>query len=294
MYSPINDRIKADLDEKISAIERRLLSDVLFFYGPIQPGLSTEFKELVADLRGGDDRHEKLSIILTTPGGSASEVERCVNVVRNFYNEVDFIIPDFAYSAGTIFCMSGDNIFMNYFSVLGPIDPQVRNKDGAWVAALGYLDKVNEMIEKSKNDELSPAEFMILKELDLGELREYEQAEELTTDLLKRWLVKYKFKNWTEHRTNVKKLGKPVLEREKVQRANDIAKQLSNNKRWKSHGRPINMETLREEIRLEIHDFSESKELEGEVMSYYGYIDDLISKRGFSFCFHTRRRLVHG
>lgn len=36
------------------------------------------------------------------------------------------------------------------FSVLGPIDPQVKNKEGNFVPALGYLDKVNELIEKPK------------------------------------------------------------------------------------------------------------------------------------------------
>lgn len=95
--------------------------------------------------------------------------------------------------------MSGDNIYMDYYSVLGPIDPQVQNKDGKLVAALGYLDKVNELLEKARKNEISNAEFLILKDLDLAELREYEQAKELTIDLLKKWLVKFKFKNWTLH-----------------------------------------------------------------------------------------------
>jgi hypothetical protein len=38
---------------------------------------------------------------------------------------------------------------MDYYSVLGPIDPQVNNKDGKLVPALGYLDKINELIIKS-------------------------------------------------------------------------------------------------------------------------------------------------
>ena len=91
--------------------------------------------------------------------------------------------------------MSGDEIWMDYFSVLGPIDPQVQNKDGRFVPALGYLDKVNELIEKAKNNTLTNAEFLILRDFDLAELRHYEQAKELTITLLKRWLAKYKFKN---------------------------------------------------------------------------------------------------
>ena len=64
--------------------------------------------------------------------------------------------------------MSGDNIYMDYYSALGPIDPQVKNKEGNWVAALGYLDKVNELIQKAKDEELTQAEFIILKDFDIS------------------------------------------------------------------------------------------------------------------------------
>ena len=139
--------------------------------------------------------------------------------MRHHYNEVNFIVPDYAFSAGTIFCMSGDNIYMDYYSALGPIDPQVKNKEGNWVAALGYLDKVNELIQKAKDEELTQAEFIILKDFDLAELKGYEQAKELTISLLKKWLVKYKFKNWEVHNTNPDLKGQPVTLAQKEQRA---------------------------------------------------------------------------
>jgi membrane-bound ClpP family serine protease len=175
-----------------------------------------------------------------------------VNIIRHHYSEVNFIIPDYAFSAGTIFCMSGDNIYMDYFSVLGPIDPQVQNKEGNWVAALGYLDKVNELIEKAKANTLTQAEFVILKDFDLAELKGYEQAKELTISLLKKWLVKYKFKTWAKHQTNEAILNQPVTVAEKEGRAEEIADILSNNNEWKSHGRPINIETLESKLRLKI------------------------------------------
>ena len=88
---------------------------------------------------------------------------------------------------------------MNYYSTLGPIDPQVPNKEGHLVAALGYLDKINELLDKAKRNELTQAEFLILKDFDLAELRSYEQAKELAIDMLKKWLTTYKFKDWTIH-----------------------------------------------------------------------------------------------
>ena len=100
----------------------------------------------------------RLVVFLNTPGGSAETVEKMVSVIRFHYEEVYFVVPDYAMSAGTILCMSGDKIYMDYSSSLGPIDPQVYNGKN-WVPALGYLDKVEELIEKSANNELTEAEF---------------------------------------------------------------------------------------------------------------------------------------
>src|SRR5690606_41547167 len=125
------------------------------------------------------------------------------------------------------------------------IHNQMQIKEGQWVAALRYLDKFNDGIEKSRNNSLTQAEFLMIKDLDLAELRGYEQAKELTIDLLKKWLVKYKFKNWNEHNTNADKLGHPVTPTEKEERAEEIAEQLSDNSLWKCHSRPIDMERLR-------------------------------------------------
>ncbi len=47
-----------------------------------------------------------------------------VSVMRKHYKEVSFIVPSHAYSAGTVLVLSGDKIYMDYYSVLGPIDPQ--------------------------------------------------------------------------------------------------------------------------------------------------------------------------
>lgn len=226
--------------------------------------------------------------MITTPGGSAIAVERHVNIIRHHYKEVHIIVPDYSYSAGTIFCMSGDSIHMDYYSVLGPIDPQVQNKEGKLVPALGYLDKVRELVEKAKNKELTQAEFLILKDLDLAELRAYEQAKELTIDLLKNWLVKYKFKNWVKHRTNPQHIGKPVTLEEKQKRAEEIADILSDNNRWKSHGRPINIEVLEKELRLEIDNYSNNTQRRDLIRAYHFLLTDYIQKNNLRMFVHTR------
>lgn len=181
---------------------------------------------------------------------------------------------------------SGDKIYMDYYSVLGPIDPQVRNRDGKYVAALGYLDKINELIEKAKNNELTNAEFIILKDFDLAELRAYEQARDLAIDLLVEWLPKYKFKNWTTHSSSLAL----VSDDEKRARALEIAQNLSDNKEWKSHGRPISREELAR-LKLHIEKLEDSPTVYKAVTTYHELMSDYIQKYSMSCFIQTRRFL---
>jgi hypothetical protein len=175
---------------------------------------------------------------------------------------------------------------MNYFSVLGPIDPQVQNRIGQLVPAQGYLDKVNELILKSQNGTLTSAEFMMLKEIDLADLRSYEQAKKLTVDLLEKWLVNYKFKNWEKHSST----GKEVTHYEKQERAQKIAQDLGDNNKCKSHGRGLDIHTLQIELNLRIFDYGGDKELSALIQDYYSLVTEFIGNKYPIFC-HTRRYL---
>lgn len=284
MEPPVNKALKALLNSTLAELENKIDSDVLTYYGPIVDGNENALLDIVEDLAKDMNKKEQLAIVLTTTGGSAMAVERYVNIIRKHCQKIVFIIPDYAYSAGTIFSMSGDEIWMDYFSVLGPIDPQVKNKEGNFVPALGYLDKVNELIKKAQDNKLTNAEFLILKDFDLAELRAYEQAKELTISLLKKWLVKYKFKNWSTHESS----GTPVTSKEKEKRAEEIAAALGDNKRWKSHGRPINIEEL-EELKLKIEDFSDNDELRNVIRNYYKLLQNYTKTYNFNLFIHTRK-----
>lgn len=272
------------VSDLLAKLEHKLDADVFTYYGEIVNGVERSVKDLIEALAKDPNKHQSIYVFLTTPGGNLTPVQRMVDILRHFYNEVNFIVPDYAYSAGTIWCMSGDNIYMNYYSSLGPIDPQVQSRDGKLVAALGYLDKINELLEKARNNELTQAEFLILKDFDLAELRSYEQAKELAVDMLKKWLTKYKFKNWTTHSTD----GAPVTIEEKEKKALEIANKLSDNNLWKSHGRPIGIQVLKEELKLQIIDFETDAELNEIIREYYDGLTEYISSHNFSIFFQTR------
>lgn len=291
MKPNVHATIKTLLEEKLKQLEEHLDADIFTYWGQIVDGLENSILDIIEELAKEKDKRERLVVILTTPGGSAIAVERYVNIIRHHYKVVDFVVPNYAYSAGTIFCMSGDNIFMDYSSVLGPIDPQVQNKEGKWVAALGYLDKVNEAIEKSRSKTLTEAEFLMIKDLDLAELKDYEQAKDLTIDLLKKWLVKYKFKNWETHQTSSTLKGTVVTDEQKEQRAEEIASALSNNSKWKSHGRPINIEALKD-LRLKIEDYSSDRAFRQLLRDYFDLLTDYISNINNSPIFVQTRKFI--
>lgn len=285
MENLVDKALKEMISNALLELEDVANSDVLCYSGPIIDGNENIFLDIIEELANSPDKRDCLMVVLTTTGGSAMAVERYVNIIRKHYEKVSFVVPDYAYSAGTIFCMSGDEIWMDYFSVLGPIDPQVKNKEGKFVPALGYLDKVNSLIDKAKNGSLTNAEFLILKDFDLAELRAYEQAKELTVTLLKKWLVKYKFKNWDKHKN-----GNSVTMAEKEKRAEEIADKLGDNNIWKSHARPICIEEL-ENLKLKIEDYSDKETLRKVIRRYYNLSKDMINKYGLNIFIQTRKYL---
>ena len=208
------------LNLKREDIEQDLDADVFAYYGPIGTWVLKPFRTALESMVKEDEqRRRRVVIVLHTGGGEVEAVERMVEMVRRWYGEVYFVVPQIAMSAGTIFCMSGDKIFMDYTSALGPIDPQVQEKGGNFVPALGYLDKFNEILEKSKQNELSPVEFAIAQNQDMALLRRYEQARDLSVSLLKQWLVMYKFKDWKKHRSSGPKHGNDVTHEEKEEKS---------------------------------------------------------------------------
>ena len=144
------------------------------------------------------------------------------------------------------------------------------------------MDKIDELIKKAQNNTLTQAEFLILKDFDLAELRAYEQARDLAVDLLVEWLPKYKFKDWSTHSN-----GSCVTIEEKKLRAKEIAENLSDNKEWKSHGRPINREEL-SKLKLKIDKLDDDNELYTLVMHYYDIMRDYINKYSISRFVQTR------
>lgn len=273
-------------------------ADVYLLKSPMMQGVDDIFRteiEGVCDNRGGAPATDKAVVLVETNGGSVETVERIVSVLRKHYAIVEFIIPSYAYSAGTILVMSGDEIWMDYYAVLGPIDPQYQSEDGRHVPGMGYLAKFRELTERINtthdedgNELPDPrAELAFLtKRFDPARLFAIEQAIEHAQKLLIEWLPKYKFKDWTERETT----KVPVTNQDRIDRAKQIAEVLGNTTRWHSHGRGISIRELAsEEIKLKIKDFGTEPNLNGHVRHYHGLFVDYAARMGFNAALHSAR-----
>ena len=120
--------------------------------------------------------------------------------------------------------------------------------------------------------------------MDPGELYQFEQANELSKELLKKWLSEYKFKNWEV--TETRQL--PVTSGMKEQRAGEIADKLSDIDRWHSHGIGINMRTLQEELNLRIEDLGKTPALHELVKEYWDLLRDYLAREKWIYFVHTK------
>ena len=271
------------LDYHAERVACAFKADVFAYIGGIDSAYLQIFRTKIEELASNEQRSKNLAFLLYTGGGEVEFVEKMVQIIRHHYEEIWFIVPDIAMSAGTILCMSGDKIYMDYSSALGPIDPQVRNREGMFVPALGYLDQVERYIEKAEKGTLTDAEFAILQSQDIAQLRRYEQARDLSISLLKEWLTNYKFKFWTTHSST----GQLVTPEEKTKRAEEIAADLSDHKKWHSHGRMIGIQTLTKDLRLQIEDYSNTEALKDPIRVYSDILLDCAKSRKLSYFFHS-------
>ena len=278
------------------AIGKLFDSDVIFIKAPMMQPVDDAIKHEIEEIRQikpkrGERRPDKLTVFVETNGGYVETVERIVSVFRKHYAMVEYVVPNYAYSAGTILVLSGDELYMDYYSVLGPIDPQIEMEGGGTVPGMAYLAKFEELLARINDPTNAPetvrAELQyLIKRFDPGKLFTIEQAIEHSKSLLKAWLPKYKFKAWTVKETT----GAPVTEQDREDRAAQIARVLGDAKRWHSHGRGVGIKELEsEEIKLKVVNYGDNESLNRNISQYYGLLIDYLAKNGMEGALHSRR-----
>jgi len=190
---------------------------------------------------------DTIDFYIETPGGSGEAAEEIAKFLRNKFKIVNFVIGAEAKSAGTILVLSGDNIYMTETGSLGPIDAQVRIGRTV-VSAHDYKEWVEKkQLEVSKVGRLNPFDAVIVAQISPGELYGIINSLEFAKDLVKIWLEKYKFKDWlvTQNRRIV------VSPEMRKNRANEVAEMLCNHTMWRTHGRSLKIDDLKDMLLIE-------------------------------------------
>lgn len=211
---------------------------------------------LIHDLLKSKTSNKKLDFYIETPGGSGEAAEEIGNFLHHNFETVSFVVSGEAKSAGTILALSGDDILMTETGSLGPIDAQMKIGRSP-ISAHDYIEWIKEKRNEAQTTgHLNPVDATMIAQISPGEYGSVFHALNFAEDLVKEWLPKYKFKNWVKTETR----GIVVTEEEKQKRAGEIAKELTNHTKWRSHGRSIKIEDLRE-IGLRVIDIDKNPEL---------------------------------
>ncbi|MCK5241437.1 ATP-dependent Clp protease proteolytic subunit [bacterium] len=218
--------------------------------------LTQEDFYMIADMLSNPSDVSKVDIYLETPGGSGEAAEEIVEFIREKYDYVSFVVSGEAKSAGTIMVLSGDDILMTKTGSLGPIDAQVRIGRST-ISAFDYMEWVKDKHQEAdKQGRLNPFDATMVAQISPGELKGVNHSLLFAEDLVGKWLQKYKFKHWKI--TETRKAS--VTDTMKAKRAKEIAQELTNHSKWRSHGRSIKIEDL-EEIGLRITEVDKDEQL---------------------------------
>jgi hypothetical protein len=193
-----------------------------------------------------------VDVLIVTPGGLAQQVSHFVSRLRPRFTDVAFILPHMAFSAGTIWALSGDSVWMDERAFLGPIDPQVPGRDGRFLPAQAILTLLRDIqtrgakaLAAGQNPDWT--DLQQLKHMDPKEVGDAIASSEYSILLAAEYLEKYKFRGWT-----VRSNGDPVSDAGRRAQALEAAKKLCSHEIWKVHNHVISRDVAWNELRIKI------------------------------------------
>ena len=92
---------------------------------------------------------EALDVLLETTGGSGDSSYLIGQMFHDYAEKIDVLVPNKAYSAGTVLCLAGTKIIMGEDATLSPIDSNWDNEEGGktTVATVHLLTDLAERME---------------------------------------------------------------------------------------------------------------------------------------------------
>ena len=177
-------------------------------------------------------KETKLDLILHSPGGSIEAADGIVQYLRSKFDHIRVFVPNAAMSAATMISCAADEIYMGKHSFLGPIDPQIimQTSLGARsIPAQAILDQFEKAREECANPRNLAVWLPMLQQYGPDLLVQCTNVSNLSVELVTDWLCAYMFNGQTD-----------ALEKAKV-----LAAWLGKHQEFKTHGRHLNREVLK-------------------------------------------------
>ncbi len=144
----------AKREKLIQALERERGSHVMTLMHRREPwakeqdhtSITIEDTESVLRAIRSTPRSQPIDMIVHTPGGLALAAEMIAMALKTHPGFVTVMVPFYAMSGGTLIALAADEIRLERYSVLGPVDPQIGAMPAAALIALAQ-SKPAEMIQ---------------------------------------------------------------------------------------------------------------------------------------------------
>lgn len=140
-----------DIYKKIEELQN---SKVIAYVTGDRTNMETQIGADVVDIFGKHletiNHTNKITLILYTLGGDTMATWNIVNLLREYCNELEIIVPRKARSSGTIMCLGANRIILTHQSTLGPIDPSLNSPLGTKVKINGQELSLPTSVESVK------------------------------------------------------------------------------------------------------------------------------------------------
>lgn len=157
-------QIIQEIDRACAAVAEFRKRDVLvLFYPRGARVMEWDIRDTYSELRRNNTSENpipKLDLLLHTAGGDPVAAYRIAQTIRGLCQKMDVLVPEYAYSAGTLMSFAGDIIRLGDFAGLSPIDITVHSNkpqsEGVQLAAidsfLGFANRARKQIEQMLMD----------------------------------------------------------------------------------------------------------------------------------------------
>jgi len=224
-----------------------------------------------------------LNLILHSPGGDGTVVEKFVALCRTQCTHFRVMIPHLAKSAATLIALGADEILMGPPSELGPIDAQVPVVSGGvrrYISAQAFIDARDDLLKRHKDlvskKEDTTAILQMLASLDVAFVSHCEHLMDFGRDVARKLLSEFMFKN----------------SREKDKKIDYLVKELASVDRFKVHGRVVDGNTARREFGLKVKICGHDDPCWKKIWEYYTRADITLSSSRATKLFETSHELL--